>query len=815
MITGKRLTALTAVLMAVAVALTGTMVVLAHTSGSSSVSASAGLSYASNLFDKEGIMTIDISVNEDDWNSMLENAMNEEYITCDITVNGTAYSSVGIRPKGNSSLTTMAASDSDRYSFKVEFDHYITGQTCQGLDKLVLNNAQSDATYMKEYLAYDMMSFMGVTSSLYSFANITVNGEAWGTYLALEAVEDSFALRNYGSAHGQIYKPEGNDMGDGKEMGGDGGEAPQAGGFPGNGFEPGGQQDSAASSESAEQDSGTSSDQSGTQGKQNSGNLPGQPNGGGAAGGQNSGGQSGDGTQGGQNGEGFPDPSNGNAAGGPPGMMGGTQPPGQDGTAQGQQPPDMGQMPPDVGTGGQMPGQGDGNPPQNGGGQFPDDGGGLPQQGDDSTSSSPVTPGEGGEAGGMPDLPDMQDGFPGQMGGWMPGSSSGGGSDLVYTDDDPDSYSDIFDNSVFDANQSDYQKVITALKALGDGSELEKYIDVDQVLRYFAVNTVLVNFDSYVGVMKHNYYLTESNGQLSILPWDFNLAFAGFQGNSADSAVNSPIDSPTESIDLSQRPLIGKLLEVDEYKQLYHAYLQQIVTEYFDSGVFENKIRSLDNLIGESVKSDPTALYTYDEYTTAVETLLQFGSLRAQSIQGQLDGSIPSTTDGQQQDPDALVDASGVSIAAMGSQGGGMGGGFGGDRDQAGENAPSGENGGVGGAAGIDRETLEQIMSILGDSTDGTLTEEQREQLGALGITDEMIEQFQSRAAGAMQNGMPQDGAGGMGGFPGGQDRQGGSRQGAGISASSVCAVAGCAAAAVLGVIAVFIFPRRRFKKAT
>ncbi len=35
-------------------------------------------------------------------------------------------------------------------AFKLEFDHYIKGQTCYGLDKLILNNNYADATNMKE-----------------------------------------------------------------------------------------------------------------------------------------------------------------------------------------------------------------------------------------------------------------------------------------------------------------------------------------------------------------------------------------------------------------------------------------------------------------------------------------------------------------------------------------------------------------------------------------------------------------------------------------------------------------------------------------
>ena len=66
---------------------------------------------------------------------------------------------------------------------------------------------------MKEALVYDMFAFLGADASLYNYARVSVNGEYWGLYLALEAVEESFLLRNYGVNYGQLYKPEGMNIG--------------------------------------------------------------------------------------------------------------------------------------------------------------------------------------------------------------------------------------------------------------------------------------------------------------------------------------------------------------------------------------------------------------------------------------------------------------------------------------------------------------------------------------------------------------------------------------------------------------------------
>ena len=174
------------------------------------------MEYETALFDTDEAMQVNILMDEDEWKEMLENAIEEEYYSCDVEINGKTFYKVGIRPKGNTSLSSIASDPTtDRYSFKLEFDHYVEGQTCYGLDKLILNNNYADATNMKEALIYDMFRYLGADASLYHYAGVSVNGEYWGCYLALEGVEDSFLLRNYGAADGELYKPESMEMGNG------------------------------------------------------------------------------------------------------------------------------------------------------------------------------------------------------------------------------------------------------------------------------------------------------------------------------------------------------------------------------------------------------------------------------------------------------------------------------------------------------------------------------------------------------------------------------------------------------------------------
>lgn len=65
----------------------------------------------------------------------------------------------------------------------------------------------------------------------------------------------------------------------------------------------------------------------------------------------------------------------------------------------------------------------------------------------------------------------------------------------------------------------------------------------------------------YTGSMIHNYYLYEEDGQLSMIPWDYNLAFGGFQGGQdATSMVNYPIDTPVSGGTVDSRPMLAWIL---------------------------------------------------------------------------------------------------------------------------------------------------------------------------------------------------------------------------------------------------------------
>lgn len=170
---------------------------------------SATDTYAAHIFQEDTVNEINIEIDEADWQDMLENPLEEEYHKANVTINGETIGNVAIRTKGNNSLTSVANSDSDRYSFKLDFDYYDNNGNYYGLKKLCLNNNYSDNSSMREYISYKIMGEMGLDVPECAYSHITVNGEEWGLYLAVESVDEVFLAAHFADATGDLYKPEG------------------------------------------------------------------------------------------------------------------------------------------------------------------------------------------------------------------------------------------------------------------------------------------------------------------------------------------------------------------------------------------------------------------------------------------------------------------------------------------------------------------------------------------------------------------------------------------------------------------------------
>ena len=70
-------------------------------------------------------------------------------------------------------------------------------------------------------------------------------------------------------------------------------------------------------------------------------------------------------------------------------------------------------------------------------------------------------------------------------------------------------------------------------------------------------------------------------------------------------------------------------------------------------------------MIDSYIKKDPTAFCSYQDHLLGVETFQEFCQLRAQSVRGQLNGTLPSTI-AQQDESFVRIDASHIHLEDMG-----------------------------------------------------------------------------------------------------------------------------------------------------
>lgn len=112
-------------------------------------------------------------------------------------------------------------------------------------------------------------------------------------------------------------------------------------------------------------------------------------------------------------------------------------------------------------------------------------------------------------------------------------------------------------------------------------SDLGQYVDVDNALRFIAVNALLANMDSFLG-NGHNYYLfvPRKDPKARFIAWDLNEAFgghpmAGSLETQADLSVLHPANTANR--------FVTRLLANETLAARYRAQLQTLLTNAFNA----------------------------------------------------------------------------------------------------------------------------------------------------------------------------------------------------------------------------------------
>lgn len=155
----------------------------------------------------EDIQTVEITIDENNLNYLLQNAKDEPYVMAEsVTIGDATVGYVGFRTKGNYTLQHAYDDNqgSDRFSFTINFGKYVKkaeyGKTQDffGCNKISFNNFFFDKSMMKEFFSLKLMDEMGLPTPQYGLAKLYINGEYYGVYAMIEAMDESILEQYYG-----------------------------------------------------------------------------------------------------------------------------------------------------------------------------------------------------------------------------------------------------------------------------------------------------------------------------------------------------------------------------------------------------------------------------------------------------------------------------------------------------------------------------------------------------------------------------------------------------------------------------------------
>lgn len=160
-------------------------------------------------------------------------------------------------------------------------------------------------------------------------------------------------------------------------------------------------------------------------------------------------------------------------------------------------------------------------------------------------------------------------------------------------------------------------------------ANIEDHLDVDRVLWFLALSSILVHNDGYTA-FGHNYYVYQmDNGKWSIVLWDVNMSFGGLLWNGTNllplglTALQQQDPYLHESA-FNFRPLIARILSEPKYKRQYTAHFKTIQQEYISNGLYLQRAEFMSNLISNDVQAESYNSYTHQQFLDNLYTNVGF-----------------------------------------------------------------------------------------------------------------------------------------------------------------------------------------------
>lgn len=144
---------------------------------------------------------------------------NPMWVTATIAFEGQTWTNVGVRYKGNSSLTSGWNEGTLKLPFKLDFDEFeddypeIDNQRFYGFKQLSLANGFSDSSFLRDAVTYDILEEAGLPAAETAFYEVILDygegSQSLGLYTMVEVIDDTVIDGYFGNDDGNIYEADG------------------------------------------------------------------------------------------------------------------------------------------------------------------------------------------------------------------------------------------------------------------------------------------------------------------------------------------------------------------------------------------------------------------------------------------------------------------------------------------------------------------------------------------------------------------------------------------------------------------------------
>lgn len=223
-----------------------------------------------------------------------------------------------------------------------------------------------------------------------------------------------------------------------------------------------------------------------------------------------------------------------------------------------------------------------------------------------------------------------------------------GGRMLPYLGDDPAAYTDRYCPKT-DGTEYTWRRLTEFLKLLHRAddrtfaAEVSSYLEMDEFLRFVAVNSMLANLDSFLGT-GHNFYMYvhPETGRIRWIQWDLNEAFGGFVvAGSPEAQAAMSVLRPWAG----ENRLIERVLAVESLRQRYREIVAELAKTAFDPQRLRRLIDAQEKAVEQALADErrmrgdgPQRGGPGLELMRRKPDLREFVTARAQAISAQLDG---------------------------------------------------------------------------------------------------------------------------------------------------------------------------------